>query len=727
MSEYRGQNIVEQVDTDATQVNITEKNAGMPGPGLNFRGMLSFQGSIACCTNEESGEDRFYLLDELMPLKYEGGQSMIYFCRRCENEEGANPFGEVLIAKVFLVDSIAGNIDEQEQKKKCQFLSSDAARDNHVLFLVDSGFVQAFYCEIYPYCKDGDVRDKKFTMQQLLSTIIPQMNEALHTVHNANLIHRDIKPGNIYQNGEEYYLADFGIASKSDKTLTSAARGTRNYMAPELIQGVVSPSVDYYALGVTLLDLYKGSHVFEGMDHAKVFQAVSKLEIPLQFPEEDLPLYHLCCHLLLPMERRMDYEGIKEFLDNPKKLKKPNPAGDSFQYEFRGRRYTELNTLCRALAQSPAEAIERLFIGHIEQLFNRYNMDDLAAQTAFIVRDTDRKINQLNQEDDAGRALLEEVALMNLLGKVSPDMWLAWRGEIYDNLSDLAEGVASGDEKKVQDIMQLLSGEMLPLWLERCPDEPVNRCGSARKMVEGIGKLAEKQPELARELLIFVFAKDPAKRYFVYQGVQCASMDDLFRYLSREKINFFRHTNALLADLHFHAFYLAQIGKAELTGEMSRVLQLAKENAQPEALPEHESVRALLGMMEDAMRDKIKLRDFYLRYGDRADILWLRYHLSDYIFLGEEAEKLHKAITAIRIPAVSIRLLMDELDQYMAYRDSFYELFEDNYFLAAMNISTSDQPTGIISQDGRSFFVYSFWGRPAPAGLAMELEDTGAF
>jgi len=122
-----------------------------------------------------------------------------------------------------------------------------------------------------------------------------------------------------------------------------------------------------------------------------------------------------------------------------------------------------------------------------------------------------------------------------------------------------------------------------------------------------------------------------------------------------------------------------------------------------------------------------RLRDFYLRYGDRADILWLRDHLSNYIFLGEEAEKLHKAITSIRIPAGSIRSLMDELDQYMVYRDSFYELFEDNYFLAAMNISTSDQPTGIISQDGQSFFVYSFWGRPAPAGLGMDLEDMAAF
>ena len=143
-------------------------------------------------------------------------------------------------------------------------------------------------------------------------------------------------------------------------------------------------------------------------------------------------------------------------------------------------------------------------------------------------------------------------------------------------------------------------------------------------------------------------------------------------------------------------------------------------------MPEHDVLRALLVMMEEGMTEKHKMREFYLRYGDRADILWLRDHLSYYVFLGAEAEKVSNALMKIKTHALSVGALMDELDQYMVYRDAFYDLFEDNYFLAAMNLSSTEKPTGIISQNALAFFVYSFWGRPAPAGLARDLEDQAA-
>ena len=93
--------------------------------------------------------------------------------------------------------------------------------------------------------------------------IIQIVAEALDYAHNQNIVHRDIKPGNIMYDPEsgKVKITDFGIARITDsvKTKTGSFLGSPSYMAPEQILGAhVDGRADLYSLGVSLYQLLTG-------------------------------------------------------------------------------------------------------------------------------------------------------------------------------------------------------------------------------------------------------------------------------------------------------------------------------------------------------------------------------------------------------------------------------------------------------------------------------------
>ncbi len=94
-----------------------------------------------------------------------------------------------------------------------------------------------------------------------------QAAEALRAVHSAGIVHRDVKPGNLFVhregNREILKLLDFGAAyvdwAETRLTRDGAAVGTPGYAAPEQEQGAdANPLADIYSLGVSLLELWTG-------------------------------------------------------------------------------------------------------------------------------------------------------------------------------------------------------------------------------------------------------------------------------------------------------------------------------------------------------------------------------------------------------------------------------------------------------------------------------------
>jgi len=127
-------------------------------------------------------------------------------------------------------------------------------QDGHLAFMLMD------FVEGQPLRREIFYEGGPLAFERILEIVKPVCS-ALHYAHNNDLVHCDIKPGNILidTNGQ-VLLSDFGIARMTDSaTATMVGMGTPAYMAPELIHGQVPiPQSDIYALGVVLFSMLTG-------------------------------------------------------------------------------------------------------------------------------------------------------------------------------------------------------------------------------------------------------------------------------------------------------------------------------------------------------------------------------------------------------------------------------------------------------------------------------------
>ncbi|MGK2858183.1 MAG: protein kinase domain-containing protein [Thermoanaerobaculia bacterium] len=113
-------------------------------------------------------------------------------------------------------------------------------------------------------------REHPLSQTRILRLFI-QLCNALDYAHNAGIVHRDIKPGNIMlTRDDKLKVVDFGIARMDSSSLTQAGMvmGTPSYMSPEQIMGKsVDRRSDIFSLGVVLYEMLTGQKPFKG-EHA---------------------------------------------------------------------------------------------------------------------------------------------------------------------------------------------------------------------------------------------------------------------------------------------------------------------------------------------------------------------------------------------------------------------------------------------------------------------------
>jgi len=125
--------------------------------------------------------------------------------------------------------------------------------------------------------------------------IVKVVAEALDYAHRQNVIHRDIKPGNIIYDPDDKQvkITDFGIAHITDsvKTKTGSFLGSPSYMSPEQMTGAhVDGRADIYSLGVSFYQLLTGSLPFKSDSLVNLaYKIANEKHKPIKAVRSDLP------------------------------------------------------------------------------------------------------------------------------------------------------------------------------------------------------------------------------------------------------------------------------------------------------------------------------------------------------------------------------------------------------------------------------------------------------
>ena len=192
-----------------------------------------------------------------------------------------------VLGRTVAIKTISASLGSDNENKE-RFLreARAAAQLNHPNIITVFDFGQADN-ELYMAMELLEGKDLKelitagqLTFDQKLD-IMEQVSDGLAYAHGREVIHRDLKPGNIHvQPNGQVKILDFGLArlGSSDLTKTGVVMGTPNYMSPEQVMGErVDARSDVFSAGAVFYELLTNRKPFDAESvHATLYQVVHR-------------------------------------------------------------------------------------------------------------------------------------------------------------------------------------------------------------------------------------------------------------------------------------------------------------------------------------------------------------------------------------------------------------------------------------------------------------------
>ena len=218
--------------------------------------------ALAASPEREGGQ---WLGDyRLVQLLGRGGMGEVYLAEdRTLNREVA--------IKVMLEDE-SSNVARERFVREARSMA--AIEHDHVVDIYNVGESDGRPYMVMPRLKGTTLADwladgNRTSVRQALR-IGFQTLAGLHAAHRNGLLHRDIKPGNIWLEAPKgkVKLMDFGLCrpleEESELTVQGAVFGTPSYMPPESFSGSFDVRSDLYSFGVVLYELLTGEKMYSG-------------------------------------------------------------------------------------------------------------------------------------------------------------------------------------------------------------------------------------------------------------------------------------------------------------------------------------------------------------------------------------------------------------------------------------------------------------------------------
>ena len=206
-----------------------------------------------------------------------GGMAEVY--------EGVDIINKKSVAIKFIREDVMSNpVNLKRFENEASIVAQ--LNDPNIVKIYNHGMVDGRPYIAYEYINGQSLKEAldfrtRFSLQEAVDIMI-QLSSALKCAHDHFIVHRDIKPDNIFIMADgTVKLSDFGIAQidtiRSNLTNTNEVVGSVHYMAPEIAQGKPATiKSDIYAMGVTFYELLTGHLPFEKSNPVDV--AVSQVK-----------------------------------------------------------------------------------------------------------------------------------------------------------------------------------------------------------------------------------------------------------------------------------------------------------------------------------------------------------------------------------------------------------------------------------------------------------------